>query len=135
MNDSWPDLTAKIDPVHARALGVVADAAAQVGVDWFLVGALARDWLLEALHGVPTQRKTSDADIAIALPDWPAWNAVTRCRCASIRRCSYHLRKPSARMPSATDFMASPGPVRVPARWPPCRLQALPPLRADSAST
>ncbi len=47
-----------------------------MGVDWFLVGALARDWLLGALHGVPTQRKTSDADIAIALPDWPAFESV-----------------------------------------------------------
>ena len=41
-----------------------------------MVGALARDWLLEALYGVPTQRKTSDADIAIALPDWPAFESV-----------------------------------------------------------
>ena len=76
MNDSWPDLTAKLEPAHVQALGAVAAAAAQVGVDWFLVGALARDWLLEALHGVPTQRKTSDADIAIALPDWPAFESV-----------------------------------------------------------
>ncbi len=76
MSDSWPDLTAKVEPAHARALGVVAAAAAQVGADWFLVGALARDWLLEALHGVPTQRKTADADIAIALPDWQAFERV-----------------------------------------------------------
>ena len=76
MSDSWPDLTAKVDPAHAQALRVVADAAAQVGVDWFLVGALARDWLLQALHGVDTQRATSDADIAIALPDWPAFERV-----------------------------------------------------------
>lgn len=76
MNDSWPDLTAKVEPVHARALGVVADAAAQVGVDWFLVGALARDWVLEALYKVSTQRATTDADIAIALPDWQAFESV-----------------------------------------------------------
>ncbi len=76
MNDSWPDLTAKLEPAQARALGVVAAAAAQVGADWFLVGALARDWLLEALHGVPTQRKTADADIAIVLPDWQAFERV-----------------------------------------------------------
>jgi predicted nucleotidyltransferase len=76
MSDFWPDLTAKVEPAHARALGVVAAAAAQVGVDWFLVGALARDWLLEAMHGVATQRKTADADVAIALPDWPAFERV-----------------------------------------------------------
>ena len=76
MRDSWPDLTAKVEPAHARALRVVADAAAQVGVDWFLVGALARDWLLQGLHGVPTQRATTDADIAVALPDWPAFESV-----------------------------------------------------------
>lgn len=76
MHDSWPDLTAKVEPAHARALRVVADAAAQVGVDWFLVGALARDWLLQELYGVPTQRATTDADIAIALPDWPAFESV-----------------------------------------------------------
>lgn len=76
MHDSWPDLTAKVEPAHARALRVVADAAAQVGVDWFLVGALARDWLLQALYGVPTQRATTDANIAIALPDWQAFESV-----------------------------------------------------------
>jgi len=76
MSDSWPDLTAKVEPAHARALGVVAAAAAPVGVDWFLVGALARDWLLEALHGVATQRKTADADVAMAVPDWPAFERV-----------------------------------------------------------
>ncbi len=76
MSDTSPDLTTRIEPAHARALALVAAAAARAGVDWFLVGALARDWLLEALHGVPTQRKTADADIAIALPDWPTFERV-----------------------------------------------------------
>lgn len=76
MSDSWPDLTAKIEPAHSRALAAVARATAHAQVDWFVVGALARDWLLEALHGVPTQRATTDADIAIALPDWQAFEQV-----------------------------------------------------------
>ena len=43
MNATLPDLTAQLEPVHQQALHTVARAAATVGADWFLTGAMARD--------------------------------------------------------------------------------------------
>lgn len=54
----------------------VARAAAEVGVDWFLVGAKARDWILELIHGIKMLRMTTDADIGIALAGWDEFERI-----------------------------------------------------------
>jgi len=64
------DLTARIEPAHRRALRTIADAAVQVGIEWFLTGAMARDWVFTKIHGIDTLRATRDADIGIALTGW-----------------------------------------------------------------
>jgi predicted nucleotidyltransferase len=76
MSDFSLNLKSKIDPVHARAFQAVAHAAMRAQVDWLLVGAMARDWLLEMMYGIETRRQTKDADIAIAIPDWPTFEAL-----------------------------------------------------------
>lgn len=48
----------------------VADAA---GVQMLVVGATARDMLIESLEGSPPSRKTYDVDIAVLVPDWDAY--------------------------------------------------------------
>lgn len=70
MDAIWPDLTARVEPVHRQALRTVARAAATVEVDWFLVGAMARDWVFTLIHGIDTHRATRDADIGMALAGW-----------------------------------------------------------------
>lgn len=42
-----------------------------------LVGAAARDLLLQHQHGITPPRKTTDVDFAFAVPDWPAYEALT----------------------------------------------------------
>lgn len=64
------DLTEKIDPVHRRAFRIISTSASKEGVDWFLAGALARDWILTEIYNIDTLRATFDADLALALPDW-----------------------------------------------------------------
>lgn len=76
MTNTWPDLSAKIEPVHRRALGTVARAAATVNADWFLAGALARDWVFTSMHGIKTDRATRDADFGIALAGWDEFERV-----------------------------------------------------------
>jgi predicted nucleotidyltransferase len=39
-----------------------------------LVGALARDLLLELAHGIPAGRATEDIDLAVAVDSWPAYD-------------------------------------------------------------
>lgn len=70
MTATWPDLTARLDPIHRRALQSVSNAAEVVGVDWFLTGAMARDWIFTLMHGMDTLRATRDADVGIALAGW-----------------------------------------------------------------
>jgi len=76
MQSTWPDLTAQIEPVHQRALGTVDRAAAGVNADWFLTGAMARDWVFTFINGIDTLRATRDADIGIALAGWDEFERV-----------------------------------------------------------
>lgn len=55
---------------------MVARAAASVGVDWFLMGAMARDWVFTHIHGIDTRRATRDADIGIALKNWEEFEQI-----------------------------------------------------------
>lgn len=76
MSATLPDLTDRLEPVHQQALRTVARAAAAVGADWFLTGAMARDWVFTLIHGIDTQRATRDADIGIALADWDEYQQI-----------------------------------------------------------
>ncbi|EGV18849.1 hypothetical protein [Thiocapsa marina] len=68
------------DKEDLRALGdLVRDIRDQsAGADFMLVGAAARDLLLQHHHGVEPLRKTTDVDFAFAVPDWPAYIALTK---------------------------------------------------------
>lgn len=76
MKNTWQDLTAKIEPVHKRALATVGRAAAVINADWFLTGAMARDWVFTLINGIDTLRATRDADIGIALTGWKEFEMV-----------------------------------------------------------
>ena len=80
MNAIWPDLTAKIEPIHRQALRTVAHAAAAVGIEWFLTGAMARDWIFELIPDIDPKRKpqraTKDADIGIAISGWDEFERI-----------------------------------------------------------
>lgn len=76
MKSIWPDLTAKIERVHQLALGTIGRAAAAVNADWFLTGAMARDWVFTLINGIDTLRATRDADIGIALSGWDEFERV-----------------------------------------------------------
>jgi len=56
---------------------VVADLrSAAPTADMLLVGAAARDVLLSYAHGIALARATSDVDLALAVPDWRAFEAL-----------------------------------------------------------
>lgn len=48
-----------------------------IGTEFMLVGAAARDLLLQHQHGIAPLRKTTDVDFAFAVPDWLAYEALT----------------------------------------------------------
>lgn len=51
-------------------MDAVHEACTAEGIDFFVVGALARDLILEHRHGITSARSTRDVDIAIGVADW-----------------------------------------------------------------
>ena len=64
------DLSGKIDKVVVSALGRICQISSSMNVPFFIVGATARDILLEAHYGIESKRATVDIDIAIFIENW-----------------------------------------------------------------
>jgi predicted nucleotidyltransferase len=62
--------------LHAAVIGQVQAAAAVVGARPLIVGAFARDLHLVYAHAIPVQRQTEDLDLALAVPDWEAFEQI-----------------------------------------------------------
>lgn len=65
-----PDAVGTLSP----ALSLVREACAEAAVEFFVVGAAARDLLLEHVHGVQPFRSTGDVDIAVAVEGWAGYD-------------------------------------------------------------
>lgn len=50
-------------------LKVLEKALNQLGVDFYLIGALARDIQLKGVHGIEPPRATKDVDLAVLVKD------------------------------------------------------------------
>lgn len=71
---------ASTDPelaVEAAVLTEVVRAAAAVGVEVLVIGAVARDILIRHLLGARPERATKDVDVAVAVADWGAYDGLT----------------------------------------------------------
>lgn len=60
----------------ARVVGALQAVAAPLGVEFFLMGAAARDLILRYAHGIEAQRATEDVDFAVMVHDWHAYDAL-----------------------------------------------------------
>lgn len=60
----------------APALDLLTDVCQQAGVPFFVVGAAARDLLLEHVYGVRPFRATGDVDIAVAVQHWDEYESL-----------------------------------------------------------
>ena len=71
MTSALLDFSQKSDLVPlatvVQALRVVAQA---LGIDYFLIGAAARDLMLQHAHNIAPSRKTADVDFAVSVSDW-----------------------------------------------------------------
>lgn len=67
----------KIDnPLLVELLRTASECFKEVGQDFFVIGATARDILIQQLVGVSSGRKTRDLDLAIAIPNWEAFDEI-----------------------------------------------------------
>ena len=59
-----------LDEVALKILNEVSNVANSMGINYFVVGATARDILLTHVFEMEVRRATSDIDFAIAVNSW-----------------------------------------------------------------
>jgi predicted nucleotidyltransferase len=64
------DLSGKIDAVSLALFETLSEAAGSLGIPFFVVGATARDLILELGHGLPSKRATLDKDFGVRVASW-----------------------------------------------------------------
>ncbi len=72
------DLSNKIDAGVVELLSDLNKIAANLGVDFFVIGATARDMILEQGFGISPNRKTQDIDLAVMVKDWKVFDKVKK---------------------------------------------------------
>jgi len=70
MTDISHNLIGKIEKSFIDVLSEIDTISRYLNFDFFIVGAMARDILLQHAHGLATIRATSDIDIGVFVPDW-----------------------------------------------------------------
>jgi predicted nucleotidyltransferase len=65
-----------VAPIALDVLTVVDRVAQNLGFDYFVTGAMARDILLYHVFGLETGRATRDVDIAVAVDSWREFGAI-----------------------------------------------------------
>jgi len=72
-----------VNPVLLEILAAVHAITQELGCDYLLVGATARDMLMTHVFGLDTRRATHDVDFAIALESWDQFQALKTALVAS----------------------------------------------------
>lgn len=60
----------------AKVVGALQRVAQPMAVDFFLMGAAARDVMLRYGHNIEPGRQTRDVDFAVMVPDWASFEAL-----------------------------------------------------------
>jgi len=74
MTTTLLDLSGKIDKIVVSALGRIDQISSFMKIPFFIVGATARDILLEIQYGIGSKRATVDIDIAVFIENWEQFN-------------------------------------------------------------
>lgn len=68
------DLSGKIDGFRAELFEIISVVAGRMKLPFFVVGATARDYILELGYGVRIMRATLDVDLGVQVPNWDFYN-------------------------------------------------------------
>lgn len=66
------------NPLLVELLKKLTGCFGSIGQTFFVIGATARDIILQQLASTSSSRKTRDLDVAIAIPDWRAFDRITK---------------------------------------------------------
>jgi len=64
------NLSGKIEKPVVDALHILKKVADSLGVNFFVVGASARDFILKHQYGIEPRRKTGDIDLGVEVASW-----------------------------------------------------------------
>lgn len=64
------------NPLLIDLLRQLSRTFSKIGSEFFVIGATARDFMLEILADTSAKRKTKDLDVAIAVADWERYNEI-----------------------------------------------------------
>ncbi len=64
------------NPLLKDLLKELNDFFGNINVDFYVIGATARDIILSNLHDLAPERKTDDLDIAVAITDWSQFQSI-----------------------------------------------------------
>ena len=65
------------NPLLVELLRKLTDSFGRMGREFYVIGATARDVIMSQQLEINSMRKTKDLDIAIAIPDWSAYDQIT----------------------------------------------------------
>lgn len=71
------DLSGTFDPLLIKVLRLVKQEADALDIEFFVVGATARDILLEHCHGIRAPRATRDIDIGVEVAGWEEYQRLS----------------------------------------------------------
>ncbi len=77
MKTPFLDLSGKIDQIIISALESILDKANSLSIPFFVIGATARDIILQYGHGIDTIRATMDLDLAVRVSNWRQFEKLT----------------------------------------------------------
>ncbi len=72
------DISEKIEPAIATVLADLAELTDQSGIEFLVVGAMARDMILDCGFGIEAGRATRDIDCGIRVADWDEFERLVR---------------------------------------------------------
>ncbi|MDR1883390.1 MAG: nucleotidyl transferase AbiEii/AbiGii toxin family protein [Prevotella sp.] len=78
------------NPLLIELLKKLVDCFDTIGLPFYVIGATARDIIIRQLIDIASQRRTQDLDIAIAIPDWDKFEAVSKILIAAGLEKSVH---------------------------------------------
>src|SRR5208337_684293 len=78
MNNISFDLSGKIEPGYLDVISHVKQVADALGIPFFLVGATARDFILDYCYGIKTTRMTRDIDLGVEIANWDQFEALSK---------------------------------------------------------
>ena len=63
------NISGKIERI-VKPLQIISEISREIGIPFFVVGATARDMILQYGYNLKSGRATFDLDIALSVPDW-----------------------------------------------------------------